>query len=154
MGLDCSHNAWHGAYGAFMSWRKMVAKVAGLPPLELMEGFYEPLDSSAPTLYHGIRTNEPQMSGRPYLGNIDERLPISWDVLKPSPLHELLCHSDCDGEIPAERCGAIADSLETLITLMPDEDVGGHIGNWRTKTQQFVTGLRAAKEANEPLWFG
>ena len=145
MGLDCSHNAWHGSYGAFMRWRKMVAKVAGLPPLELMEGFYEPLD---------IKTNEPGMSGKAYLGNINERLPISWDVLKPSPLHELLYHSDCDGGIPAESCGHIADALETLIPMLPDEDVGGHIGNWRTKTQQFVNGLRAAEDAKEPLLFG
>lgn len=38
MGLDCSHNAWHGAYSAFMRWRIKLAEVAGLPPLEFMEG--------------------------------------------------------------------------------------------------------------------
>jgi len=158
MGLDCSHNAWHGAYGAFMRWRKMLAEVAGLPPLELMDGFYSKLGSKGPgipTLYHGINTNEPAFGheSRPHLAEIDDHLPIQWDCLKPSPLHELLYHSDCDGEIAAENCGPIADALEALIPLLPDEQAGGHICHWREKTQQFVDGLRAAAAAGEALDF-
>lgn len=41
MGLDTTHNAWHGAYSAFMRWRTEIARVAGYPPLSLMEGFFE-----------------------------------------------------------------------------------------------------------------
>jgi hypothetical protein len=67
------------------------------------------------------------------MANLDDCLPIKWDCLKPSALHELLSHSDCDGEIAADRCGPIADALESLIPLLPDEDGNGHIGNWRTK---------------------
>lgn len=149
MGLDCSHNAWHGAYSAFMRWRQKLAEVAGLPPLELMEGFYAPLDvQMLPTLYHGPGTRE-----KNYLADMDARLPIKWDCLKPSPLHELLYHSDCEGEIAADRCGPIADALEALIPLLPDEEAGGHIGRWREKTTQFVAGLRAAAAAGEPLDF-
>ena len=33
MGLDTTHDAWHGAYSSFMRWREAVAKAAGLPPL-------------------------------------------------------------------------------------------------------------------------
>lgn len=156
MGLDCSHNAWHGAYSAFMRWRRMVAQVAGLPPLDLMEGFYQPLTGrglGVPTLYHGIHTNEPAYGGRPHLAELDDCLPIKWGCLKPSPLHELLSHSDCDGEIPAKRCESIAKALEVLVPLMPESDGGGHIKNWRDKTQQFVDGLRAAAVAGEPLEF-
>lgn len=155
MGLDCSHNAWHGAYSAFMRWRQKVAEVAGLPPLELMDGFYTRLNRTGATLYHGINTHEPAYGpdSRPFLAYIDDRLPISWDCLKPSALHELLNHSDCDGCIASDRCGPIADALEALIPLLPDEDAGGHIGNWRTKTKQFVDGLRAASVSGEELNF-
>jgi hypothetical protein len=33
MGLDTSHDCWHGPYSSFMSWRKAVAKAAGIPDL-------------------------------------------------------------------------------------------------------------------------
>ncbi len=156
MGLDCSHDAWHGAYSAFMRWRQKVAEVAGMPPLELMEGFYSPIGSGRlPTLYYGPGTGEPAFGSgsRPFLADIDQRLPIKWGCLKPSALHELLYHSDCDGDIAPERCGPIADALEALIPLMPDEDGGGHVRNWRETTQRFVNGLRAAAAAGEPLDF-
>ena len=148
MGLDCSHGAWSGAYSAFMRWRRKLAQVAGLPPLDLMEGFYVPLggDGMPATLYHGFNTE-------PWMADLDRLLPIRWACLKPSPLHELLYHSDCDGEIAAEHCGAIADALEELIPFLPDEDDGGHIGNWREKTRTFVNGLRDAAAAGEALSF-
>lgn len=156
MGLDCSHDAWHGAYSAFMRWRTEIAKVAGLPPLELMEGFYAPLSGyreagyGTPTIYLGPNTDE---LTRNCITRLESSLPIKWDCLKPSPLHELLNHSDCDGEIAADRCGPIADELEKLIPLLPDGEAGGHIGHWRRKTEQFVKGLREAAVAGEPLDF-
>lgn len=39
MGLDVSHDAWRGAYSAFHRFRVRLAEVAGLPPLEEMQGF-------------------------------------------------------------------------------------------------------------------
>ena len=158
MGLDCSHDAWHGSYSAFMRWRQKIAEVAGLPPLELMEGFYSPLDGGSyglPTLYHGPNTMAPALGSdsQPYMASLNERLPIRWGCLKPSPLYELLYHSDCEGEIAVDRCGPIADALEVLIPLLPAGDAGGHIGYWREKTAQFVAGLRAAAAEGEPLDF-
>jgi hypothetical protein len=152
MGLDTSHNCWHGAYGAFMRWREKIANVAGLPPLELMEGFYTPLypkpaNLNLPSLYHGIDEEER------YLKHIDSQLPIKWECLKPSPLHFLLYHSDCDGNIPWSKCRKIANELEKLISKLPDEDVGGHIGNWREKTRTFVDGLRLAYSKKENVRF-
>ena len=147
MGLDTTHDAWSGGYMSFMRWREEVARAAGLPPLCLMEGFYGPshrpvyLDPSATEL------------SRSSLENLERGLPIKWDCLKPSPLHELLFHSDCDGEIPATSCGPIADELERVLPNMPTGSGGGHIGDWRAKTQQFIDGLRRAAAANEPLGF-
>jgi hypothetical protein len=34
MGLDTTHDCWHGAYSAFMRWRRKLAEVAGYPPLD------------------------------------------------------------------------------------------------------------------------
>ena len=157
MGLDCSHNAWHGAYSAFMRWRKKIAQVAGIPPLQLMEGFYFRLDGSEglATLYHGPQTGKPHFGdgSAPLFADIDAALPIKWEALAPSPLHALLAHSDCDGEIEAGECAKIADALEAIIPLLPDEDAGGHIGNWRQKTALFVSGLRAAATDESPLLF-
>ena len=149
MGLDTSHGCWHGAYSAFMRWRQELATAAGLPPLELMEGFYEPLSSrNLPSLYHGMGTQDGK-----YLKGLDAELPISWDCLKPDPIFELLHHSDCEGEIPWESCSGIADSLERLLPKLPDGDAGGHIGNWRDKTQEFIDGLRLAASLKENVDF-
>lgn len=155
MGLDTTHDAWHGAYSAFNRWRTELARVAGLPPLELMEGFYTHLqprkdELSIPTIYVGPDTDE---LTRNCIGRLDERLPIQWNCLKSSALHELLHHSDCAGEIAADRCVPIANALEKLLPLLPEGDGGGHIGHWREKTQQFVDGLRRAAAAGEPLGF-
>lgn len=148
MGLDTSHGAWHGAYSAFMRWREKIAEVAGLPPLRMMEGFWvrgmAPYDPA--TLIHDRPT------AKEAVDRFTEGLPIKWDSLKPDPLHILLQHSDCDGEIAAEHCGPIADSLEKLLPLL-DGDDGGHVGLYREKTETFIKGLRLAAERKEPLDF-
>lgn len=148
MGLDTSHNAWHGAYSAFMRWRIELAKVAGLPPLHMMKGFW--VSGAAGYDPATVITNESQKES---VQRFCENLPIKWECLKPDPLYILLAHSDCDGQIAAEDCGPIADRLEKLLPLLPNGDGGGHIGNWRDKTEQFIKGLRRAAAANEPLDF-
>jgi hypothetical protein len=133
-----------------MRWRRKLAEVAGLPPLDLMDGFFDGEEYG--TLYFGQKPlGDVWKSKRE---DLEQTLPISWDCLKPSALHELLNHSDCDGQIESSRCGPIADALEALLPLLPSGDATGHIGNWRDKTAAFVSGLRLAAERNEPLTFG
>ncbi len=157
MGLDTSHDCWHGAYSAFHRWRCEIARAAGLPPLELMEGFYCRLlaegewpNGGVPTLWPGPAKGDHRVWP---LARIDKLLPISWACLKPSPLHILLNHSDCEGEIAAADCTPIADALEALLANLPDEEGGGHIGNWRDTTKRFITGLRLAAQKNENVEF-
>ena len=149
MGLDTSHDAWHGAYSAFKRWREKLAEVAGLPPLMMMEGFW--VAGEAPYDPATLIFHDP--SGKEAVQRFHSGLPIKWDCLKPDPLHKLLFHSDCDGEIAAEDCGPIADSLEKLLPLLPNGGGGGHIDNWRGKTEQFIKGLREAAAENESLDF-
>jgi len=127
MGLDTSHDCWHGAYSAFNRWREKIAELAGLPPLNLMDGHYE---------------------GPAKIG-----LPIKWACLKPSPLRILLDHSDCDGEIAWKDCAPIADELEKLLPLFPDGGGGGHIEDWKDCTSRFIAGLRKASAAKENVLF-
>ncbi|MDE2096534.1 MAG: hypothetical protein KGL39_04750 [Patescibacteria group bacterium] len=147
MGLDCSHDAWHGAYSAFMRWRTEIARLIGIP-LELMEGFFEPSQSNQIALAKLAGPNAVAL-----MRLITKNCPISWESLKPDPLHILLNHSDCDGEISPEDCSKIADRLQEILPLLPSSDAGGHIGSWRDKTLKFIAGCRAAAEANEPLDF-
>ena len=142
MGLDTTHGCWRGSYSAFMRWRETLAKVAGLPPLELMEGFYTPFGGwPLPTLYHGYITQWGDG-----LKRLDKRLPIKWECLKPDPIHKLLHHADCEGEIPLEDCEASAERLEKLIPLLLPE-------SWQQTTQKFVDGLRLAASKKENVEF-
>ena len=120
MGLDTTHDCWHGGYSSFDRWREKLASLAGIN-LRSMEGF----------------------GGE-----------VKWESLKPDALHILLNHSDCDGDIEWKDCGPLADRLAELLPLLPDESAGGHIGNWREKTQQFIDGLRDAFGAKENVEFG
>lgn len=154
MGLYVSHDCWTGAYSAFHRWRVEVARLKGLPPLDLMEGFYVSVKDkdrfSLPTLYYfGY---EKDLESNNNIMRIDSCLPISWDSLKPDPIHELLYHSDCEGQIEWEKCKDMADSLEKVIPLMEGE-APGHIGNWKKKTQNFVDGLRLAYKNKENVRF-
>lgn len=42
MGLDTSHDCWHGAYSAFMRWRKALCEVAGYGDIMEHDGFSPP----------------------------------------------------------------------------------------------------------------
>lgn len=141
MGLDTTHDAWHGAYGAFTRWRQALAKAAGY-------GFAK-ID---PT-YHG---EEPLIDwghteDRNYFGEWDA---IPCNTKGPDPLLILIIHSDCDGYIKPEHCALLADRLtELLPAIDADADGGGHLGNIRAATERFITGCRAAAEAGERLEF-
>jgi hypothetical protein len=144
MGLDVSHDCWHGAYSAFMRWRGKLAEVAGLPPLDLMEGFY-------PGLIDVLKYVSPPFDD--VVEQWRKSLPIRWEALKPDVLHILLYHSDCDGDIPTEYCDLLADRLEELLPLLPTEQDYGHIGDWQKKTRKFIDGLRLAAKNGEPVEF-
>lgn len=162
MGLDTSHGAWHGAYSAFSRWRTEIARAAGIP-LDFMEGFYNERTIPMSSLRHMELRGEPyDAGGKGGLSNawLTDSLartmsvfPIKWSVLRPDPIHALLNHSDCDGEISPKKCAAIAKRLTELLPLLPDGSGGGHVGDWRGKTQTFIDGCRAAADANEPLLF-
>ena len=87
MGLDTSHDCWHGSYVAFGMFRKRLAAKIGID-LDSMEGFVPDWKKDV--------------------------VPIPWDSLPPHPLHILINHSDCDGSIHWRKAKRLAEALEAL----------------------------------------
>lgn len=85
MGLDTSHDCWHGAYSSFGRWRSVLCEAAGYGELAKRDGYGPPFTPWPPGFPAG-------------------------DVLV-----DLLYHSDCDGELKSEICGPLADRLEALL---------------------------------------
>lgn len=140
MGLDTSHDCWHGAYSAFNRWRDKLAEVAGFEigrsanderPLVLIDWGRITMDN--------IAGEWAEMPCRPDGA--------------PDPLILLIAHSDCDGRLPSRFCTPLADRLAEILPLLPKESGGGHIGEWSAKTQQFIDGLRRAATAGEDVDF-
>jgi hypothetical protein len=120
---------WEKAYPSAMEW------------VEPRDGGPSCGNAYGPILFHYIERSE-------------RWLPIRWDELRHDVLHVLLNHSDCDGDIPAQYCAPLADRLTDILEKAPDDlDLGGHIGNFRDKTQAFIDGLRLAASQGEAVEF-
>ena len=115
MGLDVSHDCWHGSYGSFNSFRQDIAKNIGVP-LELMEGFYK-----EDYIENILKLANVDQNSMEYLETyLFQFLPIKWESLKYDPLHILLHHSDCDGTIEIADQIAIAERLEAIADQLSD----------------------------------
>lgn len=124
MGLDTTHNAWHGPYGQFSDWREFIAEKCNID-LNKMEGFSD------------------RNYGDPNLKIGD----IPWSSLPPDDIHLLLDHSDCDGEITWIDAGKIARRLNEILAAMKPDD------KWYGKTQQFMYGCHEAEGKRESIEF-
>lgn len=146
MGLDTSHDAWHGAYSAFTRWRHAVAEAAGYAIIR-----------PGPLLTH------PGVGQYPYVD-------LNWDVFEDKnyqgdwdrppgddPLLYLIVHSDCDGVIHPKEGRHLAARLEQLLPKLDTEVFGWYRGQPRSMhdlTERFILGLRKAAAANEDVTFG
>lgn len=147
MGLDCSHDAFHGAYSAFNRLRQEVCYVTGgsFPPHWVRNE-----DGSLKRDCHQLLIYDQTLDGKMiYFGDeLDDK----------SGMYCFLCHSDCDGEISPEMCVKVADDLEAIlpkIEALADQG-GGHIqycGGFAEVLKKFIAGCRLAAHNNEPLLF-
>jgi hypothetical protein len=140
MGLDTTHDCFHGAYSAFSRWRNAVAEAAGylVAPVKWPGLGYE-ADSVLIDWGHVEEKN--------YAGE--------WDEIPSDPLMILIVHSDCDGKILPEHTTPLADRLAEILPLMTCAG-GGHIerdGGYQRVTQRFIEGLRAAAGSGEAVRF-
>ena len=95
MGLDITHNAFHGSYSSFNRLRKDIAEVWG--------GSYPP-------------HSDPKLDNRYvyFPENMDEQ----------SGMAIFMGHSDCDGEISSSDCKKVADELEEILPKLKHLDNG------------------------------
>jgi hypothetical protein len=140
MGLDCSHDAFHGAYSAFNRLRQEVCKAAG--------GRF-PYYSEEDKIYlRDVQKVEHISDGRWYVP--DEVSREAWPGL-----YIFLEHQDCEGVISPADCKLVADDLTKLLPLISAEG-HGHLardGGARAVVQQFIDGCLKAHDANEELIF-
>jgi len=150
MGLDTSHDAFHGAYSAFNRFRQIVCQAIG---------------GSYPS--HWLRNDDGSLKrdsqGFPICDtSLDDNLIYfpEGGLDEESGMYAFLCHSDCDGEIPPEACLKLADELEAVLPVIEKiasvEQAGGHIaarGGYVEVTKKFIAGCRDAASKNEPLDF-
>lgn len=135
MGLDTSHDAFHGAYSAFNNFRRFLLKSIG--------GSFPPHENKELKGGHWYWEEESEYSSETHKG-----------------LLEFFAHSDCDGEISPEMCKLVADELEEILPKVQElaeiEPSYGHIardGGWVAVTNLFIEGCRLAHKCNEPLEF-
>lgn len=150
MGLDTSHDCWHGAYSGFRDFRELVGRAAGLP--------------------HRLITNPERYDCGRYTADIDwdvyenENLQGRWRKASPawrqkgdiysSPVQDdvlyLIVHSDCDGQL---RNGYLPKLKARLEELEPKYDELA-AGNFDEKSlRRFIDGLERAIEAGEHVDF-
>lgn len=130
MGLDTTHDCWHGPYPAFSRWRNDVAMAAGyaVGNLVMGSGFAQPT----------------VMIDWGHLGTETHLMGI-WDKTPDDPLLVLIVHYDHTGEIyPAQQL-ALAWRLENIAEKL-------NSGN-KEKTLRFAKGLREAHSRGESVRF-
>ena len=137
MGLDCSHDAWHGAYSAFKRFRRMIAMACG--------GSWPP---------HDPEFRMPDGS------KVGDGWWFTDDDVVPADHHEgcdiFMGHSDCEGEISPGDCLKVAGFLRWVAPRLQAAGTG-HLSPLsmgpRDRAVRFAEGCEAAAAAGEPLVF-
>ena len=132
MGLDTSHNAWHGPYSAFSGWRNYIAVAAGYSLKKV------PLFTGGPP-----SNDQPDIDWSQY---VESNYAGEWDEMPNDPLLVLFVHSDCDGVIHPEHAMLLAERLKELVPELKNQYL-------RDKTEMFIGGLYAASSMDEDVDF-
>jgi hypothetical protein len=123
MGLDTTHNAWHGPYSSFNDFRRAILKAYNGTDLFEYAGYEMRCKKDLQKQSSGLA-----------LENIDD-----------DGIYILMNHSDCDGEIRWVDCKLVADSLRSL--------AGKIDGYYLTKLAEFIKGCDLAHSKKEDLLF-
>ena len=125
MGLDVTHDCWHGSYSAFHRFRA-----------ELWD------------LAHPNRKGEWDK-----VTEGEEFLEFSRHKPAAEPLDYLLYHSDCDGDLKRYMLVPLAERLDTVAPFLSTEGAGHLARGARERALRFAAGCRAAHAAKETVKF-
>ena len=166
MGLSVSHDCWQSSYSTFTEWRRLLALAAGMPPLDMMEGYfydYQHGDKgyvAEKSWYVSIGSERVPASISeslsPRMRQAVRALPIAWKYFEKDPLSILLAHSDSGGIIEHKDCAPLAKRLlEIAGSIAPEPEPGHPWGvDWaRRRAEEFAAGLMRAHEAGEDVEF-
>jgi len=126
VGLDVTHDCWHGAYSAFNRFREEVWDLA-----------------------------YPNHKGKWSDDAFMEREWREFTRYKPAtePLDYLLFHSDCEDDLKRYMLIPLAERLEAIAPFLSTEGVGHMAHGAQAKALQFAKGLREAHAAKETVEF-
>lgn len=131
MGLDTTHDCWHGSYGGFSAFRKELGRAAGFDVAN----------------YDWDSITNDQL-----LGHWGDHPPVIQNGIYDPPRHDpilyLLLHQDCEGEIEWRNLAGLKESLEKL------RDSGHRFTDYTDKClDQFIEGLGVAIHCGESVGF-
>lgn len=126
MGLDTTHDCWHGSYTRFNCFRLSIAEAAGY---KLIKKFGE-------IPYPDI----------PYNSYSEDNFLGIWEKPVNDPLLFFIAHSDCDGEIKVEQAKLLIPRLKEIYPKVTDE-------MHQQSLERFIKGLELAVSLNESVEF-
>lgn len=149
MGLDTTHNAWHGSYSGFARFRNEIATAIGWGHEDNSFGSttYSIPEGRVPEQAAPV-DEEVTTDGETYTiewgKHYDNTVWLGhWDTDPEDVIDVLMVHSDCEGIIPWRFCEPLADRLMTIKLPEP----------WQDYLVQFATGLMLAHMQHEDVGF-
>ncbi len=131
MGLDTTHNCWHGPYGAFARFRIRIAHAVG----ETVT------DDERAELELWYRDDFARGIGADGV----------WDENEPrDPVYVILCHADNEGTIYHRHTRPLADRLDGIRLNLVNEPSANYFAS---ELLTFANGLRRAHDAVEDVHF-
>lgn len=146
MGLDTTHDCWHGAYSGFGIFRELVGRAAGLPYREADEQYGDGMRRVLDIDWEQI--TDDQVAGDwaepPCINRVGYDPPLT------DPVLYLLIHSDCDGKLRCKYLKELKSRLEDLVPRF-NELAGDGYGEGRL--DRFIKGLGDAINKGDDVLF-
>lgn len=134
MGLSITYDCFNGSYSHFNEWRNAIALALGYK--------IESYDYLGTKIFQ-VALDEKLCTKKHMVG--------VWRKPPKDIIEILFVHSDYDGIIQSKYCSDLADRLEEILIVLPEEKTLYY--NNRITTQLFIEGLRKAAKDGVDIEF-